>query len=199
MRRWIAKLRAKELIKVIYRPGRPSIIDVSPLVAAAKRLVGWQEQEQPPIDLPTAPVEMVQVIQPEDDDLFWLQAASAEPEDALAEADWKIEEVEEEEEDIEARMDWQRLIEHVDRRGHLSWGQRRHLDDTQGLYWQGQTLMVRVRDQGQIHMLEMIRSTISLAVLDVFGPDYEVQFQPPKKKPKKLGPIARLAVAAVGV
>lgn len=181
----LAELKKLHLVDVTERPGRASMISIAPLIRLVKEQAGWQEAEQP------APVETLAevVAEPTEEELFWLQAADSE-EDAATEA----------EEDVGAYLDWQRLVEHIDRRGHLSRGQRRHLDNTKGLRWEGLTLIVQARDSSQVRFLEILEATISLSVLDVFGLDYEVQFEPEKrKKPKKLGTLAALAVAAVGV
>lgn len=188
VQRIVKKLRDKELIKVTARPGRPSIIDVSPLVVAVKQLVGWQEVEQPAAE-PETLADVAPEPEPTEEEIWWLQAADSE-EDAAAEAEAA-------EEDVGALLDWQRLVEHIDRRGHLSAGQRRHLDNTKGLRWEGLTLIVQAQDKGQIRFLENLDATISLSVLDVFGLDYTVQFEP-VKKPKR-APLLTLVAATVGV
>lgn len=188
-RYWLAKLKARGLVNVTERPGRASAIDVSPCVVAVKKLVGWQDAEQPAAE-PETPEDVAPEPEPTEEELWWLQAADSEEDAAEEEA--------EAEEDVGAYLDWQRLVEHIDRHGRLSQAQRRHLEDTKGLKWEGLTLVVQARDKSQIRFLENLDATIRLSVLDVFGLDCDVQFEP-VKKPKRAPLLTTLVAATVGV
>ena len=175
MQRIIKKLREKELVKVTPRPGRPSIIDVSPLVVAVKKLLNWQDTAQP------ATEETAADVAPEDEELFWLQAADSTEE---AEAEQEAEEV------------WSDIKDAL-RPLVPRWAFNAHLADTEGLRWEDDILVVACKSQGQLHQMQRFKLQADLLIQERYMNALGVRFEVVKQV--KRAPLLTLAVAALGV
>lgn len=172
VQRLLERLKLRGLVNVKERPGRPSVIDLSPTIAAVKLLLNWQEE--PPADPPETLAEL-----------------TSEPEQSWEAFVESYQEPEEEQHDMGAFSDWgfvkdelAKSASGVSRAAFTTW-----FAATEGLRWEDNILVVGVDSLAQLDALEgRFQATINLHVLDLFGSAVGVRFERKKKAKQRVQP-----------